>query len=66
MKRLTRSNEKVLAGVLSGITNYLNPEIDPVFLRITFAVLAFFNPGFVFLYLGLALVMPKEKVNVVQ
>ena len=66
MKRLTRSNEKVLAGVLSGITNYVNPELDPVFFRTGFAVLTFFNPGFVFLYLGLMLVMPKEKAGIAQ
>lgn len=32
MKRLTRSNEKLVAGVLSGISKYVNPELDPVFI----------------------------------
>ena len=31
MKRLTRSNDKLVAGVISGISNYVNPELDPVF-----------------------------------
>lgn len=61
MKRLTRSNEKIVAGVINGISNYLNPEIDPVFFRLAFAVATFFNPGFILIYIGMALIIPKEK-----
>ncbi len=63
MKRLTRSNEKLVAGVLSGISKYVNPELDPVFIRLLFAWIAFFNPMLVLIYLGLALIIPKEEVD---
>lgn len=63
MKRLTRSNEKLVAGVLSGISKYVNPELDPVFIRLVFAWIAFFNPALVLIYLGLALIIPKEEVD---
>ena len=62
MKRLTRSNDKLVAGVISGISNYVNPELDPVFFRLAFAWLVFVNPAVLLIYLGLALILPSEKV----
>lgn len=62
MKRLTRSNDKLVAGVISGISNYINPELDPVFFRLAFAWLVFVNPAVLLIYLGLALILPAEKV----
>lgn len=61
MKRLTRSNEKLVAGVISGISTYVNPELDPVFFRLAFAVATFFNPGFILIYFGLTIILPMEK-----
>lgn len=63
MKRLTRSNEKLVAGVISGISNYVNPEWDPVFLRLTFALVTFFNPAFILIYFGMVLIIPVEKLE---
>jgi phage shock protein PspC (stress-responsive transcriptional regulator) len=63
MKRLTRSNEKIIAGVLSGISNYLNPEWDPIFVRIAFIWAAFFNPALILIYFGLVFIMPVEKLK---
>lgn len=63
MKRLTRSNEKLVAGVISGISAYLNPEIDPVFFRLAFALATFFNPGLILVYFGMALIIPMEKAT---
>jgi phage shock protein C len=60
MKRLTRSNEKLVAGVISGFSNYLNPELDPVFFRLAFAFAAFFQPYLILIYFGLALILPSE------
>lgn len=62
MKRLTRSNDKLVAGVISGISNYVNPELDPVFLRLAFAWLAFVNPAVILIYFVLAIILPTEKV----
>ena len=63
MKRLTRSNEKLVAGVISGISNYINPELDPVFFRLAFAWITFFNPAMILVYFGLALILPVEGLN---
>ncbi len=63
MKRLTRSNDKLVAGVISGISNYVNPELDPVFFRLAFAFLTFFNPPMVLIYLGLAIIIPANGVE---
>jgi phage shock protein PspC (stress-responsive transcriptional regulator) len=63
MKRLTRSNDKLVAGVISGISNYVNPELDPGFFRLIFAWVAFFNPFLILIYFGLALILPVEQVS---
>jgi phage shock protein C len=63
MKRLTRSNENMVAGVIGGISNYVNPELDPVFFRLAFAWITFFNPYMILIYFGMALILPVEKVN---
>lgn len=63
MKRLTKSNDKLVAGVISGISNYVNPELDPVFFRLGFAVITFFNPAVILIYFGMALILPVENVS---
>lgn len=63
MKRLTRSNERLVAGVISGISNYVNPELDPVFFRLAFAWITFFNPALILVYLGMAIILPVEEVS---
>jgi phage shock protein C len=63
MKRLTRSNEKQVAGVISGISNYVNPELDPVILRLAFAITALFLPFLILIYFGMALIIPTEDVS---
>lgn len=64
MKRLTRTNEKIIAGVLGGISNYLNPELDPIFARVIFLGFAIFNPAIILIYFGLVFIMPAEDVKV--
>jgi len=63
MKRLTRSNDKLVAGVISGISNYVNPELDPVFFRLAFAFITIYQPYLILIYLGMALILPTEDVN---
>lgn len=56
--RLMRSrNDKMIAGVASGIARYLNT--DPAIVRLLFVLLAFSGPG-LFMYPLLWLVMPQE------
>ncbi|MCT4673552.1 MAG: PspC domain-containing protein [Prolixibacteraceae bacterium] len=61
MKRLRRSNNKVIAGVCAGVANYLNPEIDPVAVRVATVLLSFIIPVLPMVYLILALVIPSEE-----
>lgn len=61
MKRLRRSNNKVIAGVCAGVANYLNPEIDPVAVRVATVLLSFIIPVLPIVYLILALVIPSEE-----
>ncbi len=63
MKRLKRSNEKLVAGLISGISNYINPEWDPVFLRLAFAWITFFNPAMILIYFGMVLIIPVENAE---
>ncbi|MFA5326837.1 MAG: PspC domain-containing protein [Prolixibacteraceae bacterium] len=63
MKRLTRSNDKLVAGVISGISNYVNPDLDPVFFRLAFVWITIFNPYLILIYFGMALILPVENVS---
>ena len=58
-KKLTRSANKVLAGVCGGIAEYF--EIDPTLVRICYAALSVFSAGFpgLLLYLIMMLIMPQ-------
>lgn len=58
-KRLTRDmNNKMIAGVCSGIARYFN--IDPVIIRLLWVVaIFFFGTGFLF-YILCAIIMPAE------
>jgi len=63
MKRLTRSNEKLVAGVISGISKSINPELDPVFFRLAFALITIYQPSLILIYLGMALILPTEDLS---
>ena len=60
-KKLTRSTNKVLAGVCGGIAEYF--EIDATLIRIAYAALTIFSAGFpgVLLYIIMLLLMPEGK-----
>ncbi|RKD90608.1 PspC domain-containing protein [Mangrovibacterium diazotrophicum] len=62
-KRLTRSNDRMLAGVLAGIAEYL--DMDPTIVRIIFVLLAVFSAGFpgLLLYIILWIVIPEKPLN---
>ena len=58
-KKLTRSTNKVLAGVCGGIAEYF--EIDPTLVRVAYAALSIFSAGFpgVLLYIIMLILMPQ-------
>lgn len=58
-KRLTRSNDKMIAGVCAGIADYFG--WDPTLVRVGYVLLSIFTVfAGVLAYLILWLVMPKE------
>lgn len=58
-RRLTRSSDKMLAGVCGGIANYF--DLDPTLVRIGYVVLSICSAGFpgMLVYLILWLIMPE-------
>ena len=60
-KRLTRSNDKMVAGVLSGIGKYF--DVDPTIIRIAYVVLSIASIGFpgLLAYLIMWAVIPMEE-----
>lgn len=60
-KKLTRSNNRKMAGVCAGIAEYL--DIDPTVIRALWAFISIFFwllPGII-LYVVLAIIMPVEE-----
>ena len=62
MKRLVKSYDRVLAGVCGGISEHINPELDPLIIRLLWGIFSFFNPFLILVYFILALVMPSPQV----
>jgi len=58
-KRLTRSKDKMIAGVAGGLANYLN--LDPTIIRILFVLIAFAGGASVLAYLIMWIIVPEEK-----
>lgn len=57
-KKLVRTGDRMVAGVASGVARYL--EVDPVFVRLAFFVLALFQGIGAIIYLVMWLVVPDE------
>jgi phage shock protein C len=60
MKRLIRKRNSSVAGVCSGISEYLN--IDETVIRILFLIGIFTPIPIIFIYLILWIVVPKETI----
>ena len=60
-KKLTRSTNKVLAGVCGGIAEYC--DVDPTLVRVCYAALTIFSAGFpgILLYLVMLILMPQAE-----
>ena len=59
-KRLTRSNDRVIAGVIAGFAEYF--DIDPVLLRVIFVVVSILSTGFpgLLVYLICWIFIPRQ------
>lgn len=60
-KKLTRSSDRMLAGVCAGIAEYF--DIDPTLVRVCYAALSIFSAGFpgLLLYIILMIIMPQKE-----
>jgi len=62
LKRVNREESRFL-GVCGGLSKYIDPEADPVIVRIIWTLLTIFNPPFMLIfYFILALVLKREDV----
>jgi phage shock protein C len=60
IKRLYRSDkDKIIAGVCGGIGEYL--EVDPVFIRLIWVIIALCGGAGILAYLIAWLIIPKSK-----
>ena len=57
MKRLTKSNNKVISGVCAGVAEYFN--IDPAIVRILWVLLSFGGGTGVILYIVCSIILPN-------
>jgi len=63
--RKVTGKEKRIFGVCAGISKYIDPEIDPVGLRILWVILTIFAaPPMIILYLILAIVLKPENYDI--
>lgn len=60
-RKLTKSDNKMLSGVLAGIAEYM--DVDPTIIRIAYTALAIFSAGFpgLFLYIIMAFIIPNKR-----
>jgi len=57
--------ERRFLGVCAGISKYINPEMDPVIIRLLWLILTCFAlPFMVFLYFALAIVLKPEDYKI--
>ncbi|MFV0376304.1 MAG: PspC domain-containing protein [Mangrovibacterium sp.] len=61
-RRLTKTYDRVLTGVCGGIAEYINPEMDPLIIRIIWLIFSCFNPVLILVYFILAVVMPRPEL----
>ncbi len=63
-KKLTRSNDKLLAGVCAGIAEYL--DMDVTLVRILYVVFSFLSAAFpgILVYFILWIIMPKPDSEI--
>ena len=62
-KKLVRSSNKVLGGVLGGIADYM--DVDPTVVRVIYVALTIFSAAFpgVLLYIIMLLLIPHRDRN---
>ena len=59
-KASRKDKERIFLGVCAGISKYINPDMDPVGIRILWVILSCFAPVMIVLYFLLAIVLKPE------
>ena len=61
-KRLTRSNDRIIAGVLAGFADYF--KVDTTLLRIIYVVVSILSAGFpgLLIYIVCWIIIPHRKI----
>ena len=62
MKKLTKSNERMICGVCAGFAKYFG--IDPTIIRLIWAVLVLCAGTGLLAYIICAIVMPNEETSI--
>lgn len=62
MKRLRKSGNAKIAGVCGGISEYINPELDPLVVRVAYVVFSVFIPPLALVYFILAIALPDPQI----
>jgi len=63
-KASRNDNERRFLGVCAGISKYINPDIDPVGIRLLWVILTLFAPVMIILYFILAIVLKPEDYEI--
>jgi phage shock protein PspC (stress-responsive transcriptional regulator) len=65
VRRTTGKNAKIF-GVCRGISRYIDPEADPIIMRLVFVLMAIFSGilPMAFVYIVLAMVLKKDEPTI--
>ena len=65
LRKASRNDkERRFLGVCAGISKYINPDMDPVGIRLLWVILACFAPVMIVLYFLLAIVLKPEDYEI--
>lgn len=65
LRKVSRKDkERRFLGVCAGISKYINPDIDPVGIRLLWVILSCFAPVMIVLYFILAIVLKPEDYEI--
>jgi phage shock protein C len=59
LKKVGKKERRFL-GVCGGISKYIDPELDPIIIRLLWTILTLFSPLMLLVYFALGLVLKKE------
>ncbi len=59
LKKVGKKERKFL-GVCGGLSKYIDPELDPVIIRLLWVIFTLFSPFMILVYFAMGLVLKKE------